>query len=381
MHTKLIRHQAGKGWSHALPRDMDGADTLALAFTTLPAPTAALLLRELREALPEACVLGCSTSGEIHDGGVHDEGLTLTLTRFQHTRLQRAAAPLEGPDASVQAGERLAQALNAPDLVAVFVLSDGLQTNGTALARGLRAHLHPQVVVTGGLAGDGDRFAHAWVVQDDAPQTGWATAVGLYGRRVRVSHGCDGGWTDFGPERRVTRARENVLYELDGQPALALYKRYLGERAAGLPGAALLFPLAIRRAGHGHGEPLVRTILGIDEATQSMTFAGDVPEGSIARLMRASTERLLDSAGLAGQQAGRDLPADAQALALSVSCVGRRLVLGERTDDEVEMVQGALPAGTAHAGFYAYGEIAPSLAGGAADLHNQTMTVTVFCET
>lgn len=381
MQTQLIRHLAGKGWSAPLPREMDGSDTLVLAFTTVPAPEAALRLRELREAMPRACVLGCSTSGEIHDGEVHDGGLTLTVTRFEHTRLRRAAAPLEGADASAQAGERLARALSAPDLASVFVLSDGLQTNGTALVRGLRAHLDPKVVVTGGLAGDGDRFAHAWVVQDDAPQTGWATAVGLYGSRVRVGHGCDGGWTDFGPERRVTRARDNVLYELDGQPALALYKRYLGDRAAGLPGAALLFPLAIRRAGQEHGEPLVRTILSIDEATQSMTFAGDIPEGSIARLMRASTERLVDSAGLAAQQAGRDLPAEAQALALSVSCVGRRLVLGERTDEEVEMVQGAMPAGTVHAGFYSYGEIAPSLAGGAADLHNQTMTVTVVCET
>jgi hypothetical protein len=380
MHTRVIRHRPDSGWSAPLPTELDGSTTLLLAFATLPPEAAAAPLAELRAAFPKACLLGCSSSGEIEGGTVHDGGLTLTVVRFGHTRLRAAAAPLAVPEASATAGAQLAQALQAPDLAAVFLLSDGLKTNGTALARGLRAALGPEVVVTGGLAGDGDRFAHTWVVHEGAPQAGWATAVGLYGTKVRVSHGCDGGWTDFGPERRVTRSRDNVLYELDGQPALALYKRYLGERAAGLPGTALLFPLAIRRAGERDGDPLVRTILAIDEEAQSMTFAGDIPEGSIARLMRASTERLVDSAGEAGTQAGRGVPSDTPALALSVSCVGRRLVLGERTDEEVEMVQSAMPAGTAHAGFYSYGEIAPSLAGGAADLHNQTMTVTVVYE-
>ena len=69
-----------------------------------------------------------------------------------------------------------------------------------------------------------------------------------------------------------------MLYELDGRPALALYKEYLGDRASGLPATALLFPLAVR-SDRSATRRTVRTILGIDEEQQSMTFAGDVPEG------------------------------------------------------------------------------------------------------
>ncbi len=380
MLTRLLRLHPQSGWSAPLPSDLDSPDTLVLAFAALPPEQAEPALAEVRRALPRAQLLGCSTSGEIQGASVHDGGLTLCVARFEHTRVRVVGAELAGPEASRRAGAQLAQALAAPDLAAVFVLSDGLRTNGSALARGLREALAPGVPVTGGLAGDGDRFAHTWVVRDDRPCAGWATAVGLYGQRLRAGHGCDGGWSDFGLERRVTRSRDNVLYELDSQPALALYKRYLGERAGGLPGTALLFPLAIRRPGDSAGETWVRTILAVDESAQSMTFAGDVPEGSVARLMRASTDSLVDSAGTAGQRASRGVAHGDQALALSVSCVGRRLVLGERTDEEVEMVLDALPAGVVHAGFYSYGEIAPSLAGGAADLHNQTMTVTVLHE-
>ena len=71
-------------------------------------------------------------------------------------------------------------------------------------------------------------------------------AVGLYGEHVKLGHGSKGGWDTFGPERIVTKSDGNVLYELDDKPALALYKEYLGDRAAGLPGSALLFPLALR---------------------------------------------------------------------------------------------------------------------------------------
>jgi hypothetical protein len=207
--------------------------------------------------------------------------------------------------------------------------------------------------------------------------------VGLYGQRLHAGHGCGGGWSDFGPERRITRSDGNVLYELDGKPALPLYKSYLGERASELPGAALLFPLAVRGADGEAGreaDTLVRTILSIDESRQSLTFAGDVPAGGVARLMRASTDKLIVSAGAAGDQACQSLAGERPTLAISISCVGRRLVLGERTDEEVETVSEVLPQHSAHVGFYSYGEISPAVSGGASGLHNQTMTVTVLAE-
>jgi hypothetical protein len=217
------------------------------------------------------------------------------------------------------------------------------------------------------------------VLDGTQPRRGHICAVGFYGERLRVGHGCDHGWSDFGPERRITRSQGNVLHELDGKPALDLYKTYLGDLAAGLPGNALLFPLAIRRHA-GDTTPVVRTILGIDEAQKSMTFAGDMPQGASARLMRAKDDSLISSASSAIASATKHIDGSQGALVISVSCVGRRLVLGQRTEEEVETILEGAPAGAQHVGFYSYGEISPSILDGASDLHNQTMTVTVLTE-
>ena len=128
----------------------------------------------------------------------------------------------------------------------------------------------------------------------------------------------------------------NVLYELDGQSALALYKRYLGEHAADLPASGLLFPLSLRT--REVSAPVVRTILSVNEADQSLTFAGDVPAGGYVRLMKANFDRLIDGAVGAGRVSADALgsPVD---LALLISCVGRRMVLRQRVEEEVEGVR------------------------------------------
>jgi len=379
MHCQTTTHTTPSGWSQPLPRHLDGAQTLVLAFGASDLVDAPQPLAELAAAFPNSVVMGCSTSGEIAGPFVQDQSISVAVAQFEHTRLKRACTTIDNAADSHAAGARLAAQLNGEGLRSVFILSDGMHVNGTPLVAGLAEGLPPGVQITGGLAGDGSRFARTWVLGDPEPKAQQLCAVGFYGERLRVGHGCVGGWLDFGPERRITKAEGNVLYELDGKPALQLYKTYLGDMAKDLPGAALLFPLAVRRSA-GDGESVVRTILGIDEATQSMTFAGDMPQGGIARLMRATNDQLIDSAGQAGRAALGMIQADSPALVVSVSCVGRRLVLGQRTDEEVEIVLEDAPAGSAHVGFYSYGEISPSVAGGACELHNQTMTVTVFSE-
>jgi hypothetical protein len=258
----------------------------------------------------------------------------------------------------------------------VMLFSDGLNVNGSELVRGLNSVLGQDVIVTGGLAGDGADFKRTFVLDGCTPRTGLTTAVGFYGARVRVGHGCKGGLDVFGPERRITRSKGSVLYELDGKPALALYKQYLGERAEGLPATGLLFPLAVR-SSTGDEKRIVRTVLAVDEQEQSMTFAGDLPQGSLARLMRTNADLLVEGASQAAEQiacAGGRAP-----LAVAVSCVGRRMLLGERTEEELDVVLDALPQGTDLVGFYSYGEIAPYDTG-FCDLHNQTMTITTIDE-
>jgi len=377
MHLQTVTYGAPAGWSAPLPVDQNGSRTLVLAFAAAGLADDDAPFQALRDAFPGSLLAGCSTAGEIAGAQVHDDSFSVAIARFEHTDLRRACTVIDSPDDSLAAGARLAAQLGGDGLRAVFVLSDGLRVNGSLLVEGLTRHLPADVVVTGGLAGDGSRFQRTWVLQGGAPKTHVVCAVGFYGERLRIGVGCEGGWSHFGPERRITRSQGNVLFELDGKPALDLYKTYLGERAAGLPGTALLFPLSV--AGEGQ-ETLVRTILAIDEKRKSMTFAGDLPAGGSARLMRANTDKLIDSAGQAARTASAGADLGAEALVISVSCVGRRLVLGERTDEEAETVAAAAPERSAHVGFYSYGEISPSARGNASQLHNQTMTVTVFSE-
>lgn len=378
MQLQSIAYRPQTGWSAPLPGTLDSPDTLVLVFGAPVFGREPAALRELAAALPRSLLLGCSTSGEIAGDRLDDDSLSVAVARFEHTTLRLAHSTIAPGIDAFDAGADLAARLADRELRAVFVLSDGLAVNGSRLAEGLSRHLGPGVVTTGALAGDGSAFTRTWVLDRAEPNAHRICALGLYGTRLRIGHGCDGGWHDFGPERHITRAAGNVLYELDGKPALDLYKTYLGERAAGLPGTALLFPLAVRpQAG---GDALVRTILGIDEASRAMTFAGDLPEGGIARLMRASPEQLIDSAARAAREAAQALQECDATLAISVSCVGRRLLLGSRAEEEVETVAECLPSGAVHVGMYSYGEIAPPVRGGRSQLHNQTMTVTVLGE-
>ncbi len=381
MELLTTRYTGEEGWTTPLPGHLNGPRTLVLAFAAPEFGTQPQPFADLAAAFPQAVIAGCSTSGEIAGTTVSDNSISVAVARFEHTELRRALTSVEGAADSFEAGARLAaQLMKGKQLRAVFLLSDGLHVNGTRLVESLTSHLPEGVIITGGLAGDGGRFQKTWILDGEQAVAHRICAVGLYGERLRIGHGCDGGWSDFGPERLITRSEGNVLFELDGKPALQLYKTYLGERAEGLPGTGLLFPLAVRRAGHTGGDALVRTILAIDEAQQSLTFAGDMPQGGVARLMRANTDRLIGSAGKAACAAGAGMGGADDSLMISVSCVGRRLVLGERTEEEVEIVEDSAPKHAAHVGFYSYGEICPPLNGGVSDLHNQTMTVTMLSE-
>ncbi|HBL31972.1 MAG TPA: hypothetical protein DD490_34550, partial [Acidobacteria bacterium] len=322
-----------EGWSQPLPTALDSPQTLVLAFCAPALFDARGPIDELLKTFPSSHVLGCSTAGEIAGTELRDNGLACAVVRFEHTGLQRAFSRVEGGDGSFAAGRAVGEQLAGPDLRGVFVLSDGHAVNGTALIRGLGSALPEGIIITGGLAADGDRFERTWVIGGEELCTGGVVAVGFYGERIHIGHGSQGGWDIFGPERRITRSAGNVLYELDGRPALEVYKTYLGKLAAGLPATALLFPLAVRLPGEERST--VRTVLGVDEAGSSMTFAGDVPVGGRAQLMKANFDRLVEGASHAALATRANTPGDTDVLTVAISCVGRRLVLGERTEEEL----------------------------------------------
>jgi hypothetical protein len=335
-------------------------------------------IESIRRQFPSATLLGCSTAGEIRDSRLYDDTVNVTAVRFDATRIAGASVPIATPEGSYEAGAALARRLAAGDLVHLFVLSDGLNVNGSELVKGLSESLPAGVTLSGGLSGDGTTFGETTVVFGETVSSRMVAAVGFYGDRLEIGCASLGGWDSFGAERLVTRSEANVLYELDGFSALDLYKRYLGDHARDLPGSGLLFPLSIRNPEDDSS--VVRTILAVDEKAQSLTFAGDVPEGWYARLMKANFDRLIDGAIGAARASLVSVSGQQPDLAILISCVGRRMVLRQRTEEELEGVRDVVGAKAALTGFYSYGEISPFTPDAKCALHNQTMTITSFRE-
>ena len=367
-----------KGWAGSSKGASGISAQLVLVFGSTSALKETSALDETKASYPGAHVFGCSAAGEILGTKVLDDSFVSTAIEFASTEIRCASGSVHGHGGSFQVGVKLARSIPREGLRHLFVLSDGLRVNGSRLVDGLESALPTDVSVTGGLSGDGERFEETLVVSDGPPESGTIAAVGFYGERLKVGFGSLGGWDSFGPERRITRSTANLLYELDGRSALDLYKEYLGDHADGLPETGLLFPLSLRTREGETG--VVRTIISINEQENSLTFAGNVPEGAYARLLKANFDRLVDGsmgAAAVSQDAIDGRPPD---LAILISCVGRKLVLKQRVEEEVEGVRDVLRDSTPLIGFYSYGEISPFVPGAPCQLHNQTMTITTLSE-
>ncbi len=373
-----IEHTRWQGtkWEPTIPGKLRAAQ-LVLLFGSPSLLKQQSLLQELQQVYPGAHLFGCSTAGEISNTQVFDNSLVATAIQFEQTTLHGVRIKPQKGSSDFQAGELLAQELDKEGLVHVFVLSRGVNVNGSDLVAGLTRHLPPHVTVTGGLSGDGDRFQETLIVWEGKLETESIVVLGFYSQRLRVGYGSLGGWDTFGPKRLITHSAGNVLYQLDGKSALSLYKAYLGEYAQGLPATGLLFPLCLLTPDSP--DPVVRTILSVNEAEQSITFAGDMPEGMYTRLMRANFDRLVDGAVSAAKTSYEAIHTSPE-LAILISCVGRKLVLKQRVDEEVKGVRAVMGDRTVLTGFYSYGEISPFTAGEMCKLHNQTMTITTFSE-
>ncbi len=333
----------------------------------------------IRTLYPAARIVGCSTSGEICQEQVFDNRIVCTAVWFEKSIIRIAEEQINSMDDSFLVGEKLAAKLDAADLVHVMVLSEGLTINGSELTKGLNHQLGNRIPVTGGLAGDQASFSETVIVCDHPGRKNMVLAIGFYGQHLKVGYGSMGGWDSFGVDREVTRSKGNILYELDGQPALELYKRYLGKHADHLPASALLFPLNLKI--REVDTSVVRTVLSVNESDGSMIFAGDIPQGEYVRLMKANFDRLIDGANDAAEMSKTSLREAEPDLAILISCVGRKLVLKQRVEEELEVIREVFGAHTTMTGFYSYGEICPLRPfEQRCELHNQTMTITVFKE-
>jgi len=376
MKIEIYKYQ--NGWDKAFEASLNTQKSLVLVFAGAKKNLIEKPLLELIDFFSNTTIIGTSTAGEIIQNEILDDSIVVSVMQFATTRVHSISESLSSLENSYESGVNIAQKLLKDDLKALFILSDGLGVNGSKLTQGISSTLSKDIVVTGGLAGDGDRFEHTWTLVNGKISEGYVSAVGLYGEDIHVSHGSQGGWDSLGIERLVTKSKDNVLYELDSKPALDIYKKYLGDKASELPASGLLFPLELRES-EDKEQTKVRTILAVDEKSKSITFAGDIPKGSYVTLMKANFDRLIDGANDAAQNVLLDTYKGEDILSIAISCVGRRLVLKQRTEEELEATLEVLPEKTKQVGFYSYGEISP-LTSGNCDLHNQTMTLTLIWE-
>jgi len=336
------------------------------------------IFNKLKSIYPNADIVFSSTSGEILDNEVFDDSVVATAIEFENTEVRCVQTNTKRHTTSLETGQFLMNQLSAADLSCMFVIADGTKINGSELVEGLNSKNEYNVPITGGLAGDSDKFEQTFTGLNNVPSQGNVVAIGFYGEHIQIGSGTLGGWDEFGHERTITLSDKNVLFEIDNKNALGLYKQYLGDYVDELPGSALLFPLSLRL--QGTDDHMIRTVLNINEDDKSMTFAGNLPEGSKVRLMKANFDKLIEASSGAAINSKTGSGNTQPDLAILISCVGRKLILQDRTSEEVEVVKEIFGDHTTISGFYSYGEIAPFFKSGSCGLHNQTMTIVTFTE-
>ena len=365
-------------WNKKFDTFLDSKNTLILIFASLEEEKLKKEVLEISEIFPSSIIIGASTAGEIFDEEVYDDTIVLSIAKFQSTSLQNHINKKISNDTSYQDGIDIAKTLNYDNLKGIFILSDGLHANGSKLTQGISSVVGSDIVVSGGLAGDKDKFEKTWIISDGEIKESMVTAIGFYGDNIHFQAASKGGWDSLGLTREITKSRDNVVYEFDGKPALEIYKRYLGNKVKDLPASALLFPLELKDPSISE-ETVVRSVLGIDEKENSLTFAGDIPQGASVTFMKANFNRLINGAEESAEKLDFSKYKSEELLCIAISCVGRKLVLKSRIDEEIEAIKEVLPQNANVIGFYSYGEISP-LASGSCSLHNQTMTLTAIWE-
>lgn len=377
---KIIQKQYSQGaWRDIRTNDGSGKPQLILAFGAKDLIRQPERYQEISAMYPGGSIVLCSTAGEILDARVFDDTISLTAIEFESSHIEAYQSVVEKAEDCIVVGKQLGKELTADGLKHVMVFMDGLIINGDDIMHGIQSSLSDKVAVTGGLAGDGDHFEETFLGLNGAPERNRIVVIGFYGDKLSIGHGSVGGWDAFGVSRLVTKSKNNIVYELDNKPVLDLYEEYLGDKAKDLPLSGLLFPLSVKLPDSEN--LVVRTLLGVNRDDRSVRFAGNIPEGSYAQMMKANVNRLIVGAQDAANMSLELQPNNRAQLAILINCFGRKLVFKQRIEEEVEEVCSILGNGCFTTGYYSYGEITPDSATSfQCQLQNQTMTITTLSE-
>lgn len=375
-----LSFDAASGWSSSFP-DIDSERTLIVVFGECETQQQWKPIEELISNYPLSHIVGCSSNAVFHDGQLLRSALSVGIIQFRDSEIKTATSVIEGFDDCHEAGVRIAAQLNDADLKGVLLFSDGRTTDATAIVKGLQELLPPDVTIAGGLSGGiiADGRVASWVLIDGRIAPMSVCAVGLIGSTLEVVPATGGGWAPIGKECHTTRSHHRTLFELDGLPAADVYRecvRNSGVTTDDFP--VVNYPIAVKT--EGLETQIVRDIYKIDDENKSLILASDIPENSVVRVMNCTDEEILDGVDeVVDRLRNKTILPESNALSICVSCMGRKVVMGELTSEESRILYGRLGQGISQVGFYAFGEIS-TMSHGAPHVHNQTITLILIRE-
>jgi len=351
---------------------------LVLVFASSSVIRKEWIYEQLHTLYPHADIIFASASWEIYQDEVYDNSISVTAIYFEKSSIKVHEETIHNGEESYDVWQKWISYLETKDLSHVLVFSEGNTTNGDRLVRWARSALDDKISMSWWLAGGWLDFEISYTSCNKPPDDiKKVIFIWIYGKNISIGTGSFWGWDNFWLKRVVTKSKWNIVYEFDGKPALDLYELYLWNLAEGLPTTGLLFPISISQVGSQ--KSVVRTLVDTNPQDRSITFAGDIPEGCYAQLMRANFERLIEGSTQAGEQSVAHTKKPD--FALLISCIWRRLVLKQRIEEEIEALREILGDECNFSGFYSYWEIGPSGSDMKdCQLHNQTMTITLFKE-
>ncbi len=375
--TETLSYDLTTGWSKSFP-DLDSENTLIVVFAAHEYCDSPQPLEELCNAFPQSKIIGCSTPVVVCDGALLEGAISVGIIRFKHTQIRLSYASVQAFEESRTAGQNLGKHLADAGLKGVLIFSDGVTTEATDLVRGLQEILPPNVTIAGGLA-SGHTLDDTWILCDGELKRFHACAVGLIGNTVELTRATGGGWRLIGAECKATRTSGRTLFELDGEPAKDVYQRQVGSDVGfGLRKSATRYPLTVRLPSLEM--QIVRDVNSIDEESGAIELAGDIPEGVIVQVMTTTEDEILDGVDEAIERMrSKTILPQNNALAVCVSCAGRRTVLLEKTSEEAALAHDGLGHGIHQIGMYAFGEISTT-SSGPPHVHNETITIGLIRE-
>lgn len=375
--TDTLSYDWSAGWSKSFP-DLDSEKTLLVVFAAHEYVNRLEPLEELRHAFPKSKIIGCSTPVVVCDGALLEGAIAVGIIRFKNTQIRLSHASVSSFEESRAAGQRLGKHLTDAELKGVLIFSGGVTTEATELVKGLQEMLPPDVIIAGGLA-SGHSLDDTWMICDGEIKRFYACAVGFVGNTVELTRATGGGWRLIGAEYKATRTADRTLFELDGEPANDVYQRQVGSDIGfGLHESSSRYPLTIRLPGLEM--QIVRDVNRIDEASGAIELAGDIPEGVMVQVMTTTEDEILDGVDEAIERMrSKTILPQNNALAICVSCAGRRAVLLEKTSEEAALAYDGLGHGIHQIGMYAFGEISTT-SSGPPHVHNETLTIGLIRE-